>query len=47
MLDQDTVESGVELIDRVERHVITRCGPPTAIDHALLLIARQHGTDPR
>jgi len=46
-LDQDTVESGTELIDRLEREVVDRCGPPTVRDQALLLIARSHGTDSR
>ena len=46
-LDQDTIESGVDLIDRVERDVVERCGPPNAVDQALLLIAREHGTDSR
>jgi hypothetical protein len=46
-LDQDTIESGVDLIDRVERHVVERCGPPDALDRALLLIGREHGGDSR
>jgi hypothetical protein len=46
-LDQDTIESGVDLIDRVERRVVERCGPPTPVDRALLLLARQHEVDSR
>jgi tetratricopeptide (TPR) repeat protein len=46
-LDQDTVESGVDLIDRVERSAIENCGPSTALDRALLLIGRQHGAESR
>jgi tetratricopeptide (TPR) repeat protein len=42
-LDQDTVESGIDLIDRAERSAIGSCGPATVVDQALLLIARQHG----
>jgi Flp pilus assembly protein TadD len=42
-LEQDTVESGVDLIDRIERLVAQSCGPPTALDQALVLIGRQHG----
>ncbi len=46
-LDQDAVELGVDLIDRVERHVVQSCGPPSALDRALLLIGRQHGAESR
>lgn len=46
-LDQDAVESGVDLIDRVERRVVQSCGPPSAVDRALLLIGRQHGAESR
>ena len=46
-LDQDTVESGVDLIDRVERFAVEKCGPPTPLDRALLLIGRQHGAESR
>jgi Flp pilus assembly protein TadD len=44
ILEQDTVESGVDLIDRIERLVVQRCGPPTALDQALVLIGHQHGS---
>lgn len=43
MLDQDTIESGIDLIERVERGIVESCGPQTAVDRALLLIGRQHG----
>jgi Flp pilus assembly protein TadD len=43
ILEQDTVESGVDLIDRIERLVVQSCGPPTALDQALVLIGHQHG----
>jgi tetratricopeptide (TPR) repeat protein len=43
LLEQDTIESGIDLIDRVERRVVDRCGPATTTDRALLLIARAHG----
>jgi Flp pilus assembly protein TadD len=42
ILEQDTVETGMDLIDRIERRVTQKCGPPTALDQALLLIGRQH-----
>jgi Flp pilus assembly protein TadD len=42
ILEQDTIEAGVDLIDRIEQHVIERCGPPAALDRALVLIGRQH-----
>ena len=42
-LDQDSVESGMDLIDRAERAAVGACGAATAVDQALLLIARQHG----
>ncbi len=42
-LDQDTLESGLDLIARVEREAVARCGPATPVDEALLLIAREHG----
>jgi tetratricopeptide (TPR) repeat protein len=45
ILEQDTVEAGVELIDRQERELGRRCGPPTALDQALALIGRAHGAD--
>jgi tetratricopeptide (TPR) repeat protein len=47
ILDEDTIESGVEVIDRIEREVIERCPPSTLLDRALVLIGRRHGVDPR
>jgi tetratricopeptide (TPR) repeat protein len=47
VLDQDTVEAGVDLIDRVQRMVVQLCGSPTPFDQALLLIGRQHGGSTR
>jgi tetratricopeptide (TPR) repeat protein len=46
-LDADTIETGVELIDRLERAVIERCPPSTLRDRALVLIGRRHGVDPQ
>jgi tetratricopeptide (TPR) repeat protein len=46
-LDQDTIESGVDLIERAERIAVTSCGPASTFDQALLLIASQHGEAPR
>jgi Flp pilus assembly protein TadD len=47
ILEQDTVETGVDLVDRIERLVGRRCGPPTTLDQALVLIGRQHGAETR
>lgn len=47
ILEQDTVEAGVDLIDRLERDIVTRCGPVTALDHALALIGRRHEAEVR
>lgn len=46
-LDQDTIESGIDLIERVQRNALDRCGSLTPLDQALLLIAREHGVDSR
>ena len=46
-LEQDTVETGVDLIYRMEDLIVRRCGPPTAHDQALVLIGRQHGAATR
>lgn len=46
-LDQDTIEGGVDLLDRIASHVIQACGSPTPFDRALVLIGRQHGSDTR
>jgi tetratricopeptide (TPR) repeat protein len=45
--DQDTVEAGVDLIDRAERGIATRCGPSTTVDQALVLIGRRHAAEAR
>jgi tetratricopeptide (TPR) repeat protein len=46
-LEEDTIESGVELIDRVERTVVHICPPASARDRALLLIGQHHGVNLR
>jgi hypothetical protein len=35
------------MVNRLEQRVVERCGPPTPLDSALLLIARRHGADQR
>jgi hypothetical protein len=47
LLEEDTIEAGLDVIDRIEKLVVQRCGPPTVLDQALVLIARQHGADAR
>ena len=42
-LEQDTVERGLDLIDREERELARSCGAQTARDQALTLIGRRHG----
>jgi tetratricopeptide (TPR) repeat protein len=42
VVDRDAVESGVELIDRMARHLVERCGPATTRDQALALIGQRH-----
>jgi tetratricopeptide (TPR) repeat protein len=44
VLSQDTVESGVDLIDRGERYLKVQCGPAGPQDSALTLIAERHRT---
>jgi tetratricopeptide (TPR) repeat protein len=46
-LEEDTIESGVELIDRIERTVVQTCPPASARDRALLLIGQHHGVNQR
>jgi hypothetical protein len=46
-LDQDTIEAGIDLIDRAESAAVASCGPASAVDRALLLIAGQHGAAPQ
>jgi len=43
LLDQDTLESGFDLLARAERDAVAYCGPATDLDQALQLIAREHG----
>jgi tetratricopeptide (TPR) repeat protein len=43
LLEQDTVEAGLDLIDQAERYVTEHCGPTTTLDQALVLIGRLHG----
>jgi hypothetical protein len=38
---------GADLVDRIERLVLQRCGTPTTLDRALVLIGRQHGGEAR
>ena len=47
ILEQDAIENGVDLIDRMVRHATRRCGPARALDQALVLIGRKHGADAR
>ena len=47
ILEQDTIEGGVDLVYRLARRINQACGPPTALDRALLLIGREHGGDAR
>jgi Flp pilus assembly protein TadD len=46
-LEQDVVEMGADLVDRIERLVLQRCGMPRTLDRALVLIGRQHGAEAR
>jgi tetratricopeptide (TPR) repeat protein len=43
LLEQDAVEAGLDLIERIEQHVTARCAPTTVLDQALVLIGRVHG----
>lgn len=47
ILEQDTIETGVDLVDRVEREIDRHCGPPTPLDQALVLIGRLHSAETR
>jgi Flp pilus assembly protein TadD len=42
-VDQDSLESTLDLLARMASDVVAQCGPATAMDEALILIARQHG----
>lgn len=44
-LDQDAIEDALAAIWRIETAVTRECGPATALDHALLVIAQRHGAD--
>jgi tetratricopeptide (TPR) repeat protein len=41
----DLIESGVDMLGRVEKQIGRRCGPVEAIDQSLVLIARRHGLE--
>ena len=45
VIDQDSIESGVDLFGRIEQHLAKTCPPLTTQDQALALIARSHATD--
>jgi hypothetical protein len=47
VLEQDVVEMGAELVDRIERLVLQHCGMPTTLDRALVIIGRQHASEVR
>ena len=44
VIDQDTIESGLDVISRAEDYGDRHCGPPVALDRALTLIAHQRRT---
>jgi thioredoxin-like negative regulator of GroEL len=46
-LEQDTVEAGVDLVDRLDRTLGQRCVPTTTLDRALALIGRKHTAESR
>ena len=41
----DSIETSVDVVYRVERQAAATCGPPSALDRALLLIGRRHDAD--
>lgn len=45
--ESDTIDAGVDLIDRIEAAVVERCPPADPRDEALMLIGRRHGMDSR
>ena len=45
VIDQDSIEAGVDLFGRIEQHLARACPPLTTHDQALALIARSHATD--
>jgi tetratricopeptide (TPR) repeat protein len=42
VLEQDTVEAGVDLVDRIEQQVVRTCGPASVLDDGLMRIGRLH-----
>jgi tetratricopeptide (TPR) repeat protein len=44
VLDQDVIETGVDLIGRIEQYLARACPPSTPRDQALALIAGSHAT---
>jgi tetratricopeptide (TPR) repeat protein len=42
-LENDTIENGLDLVNRGERAVTGACPPPQPVDRALMLIAARHG----
>jgi hypothetical protein len=47
VLDQDTIEIGVDLVARVAAHIVHECVAATARDRAFVLIGRQHDAAPK
>jgi thioredoxin-like negative regulator of GroEL len=43
VVEQETLESAFDLIDRIERDALRACSPPSTLDKALAIIASQHG----
>jgi Tfp pilus assembly protein PilF len=41
-LDQDTIEAGVDLVDRIARRIVSVCEAPAPRDRAMILIGREH-----
>jgi Tfp pilus assembly protein PilF len=41
-IDQDSLETGVDLLDRISSYIATHCAPMTPRDQAQLLISRRH-----
>jgi tetratricopeptide (TPR) repeat protein len=47
MVEEDTIEAGLELISRIERAMMNRCAPSTPLDRAMILIAQHYGVSSR
>ena len=45
--DEDTIDTGADLVDRAAREALASCEPLTPLDRALILIARQHAAVPQ